>query len=409
MVRHAIIDLCNITERGKKRKKLPTNSTNTKQSEDETVDEENKVEKTKITTKKQSSSENIQIILKEIKQLNTLIRNDIAEQIIPEVEEEHKESIVNSLPKQEDKELQTIKDIVPVYLAERDGELDEQVYLEGELEKYRPGMSVLYIRRWCEVSFTHFKYYKSQWRSVYSLRKPIISIPFECVESIQRVDVKVPEKSKKHLFQFEIFLKKDVSLSLLAKNIEYSVDEKESVLSNKTTPGKSIANTKNSERKLGNTFINSQSCQADNADSLIESKNTIRGGHLMRSRTINRKLNHGNKPNKIKNEVIEYEGMRFKDKKQLKRFKKFKKKYEEEARTVIVIEKVNIKNPLGCISKLSSKVYNKVIDCNTWTNKECEWFEAEGRFLFACNDLALCNKWVVALNWLLSEFNAFNN
>eukprot|EP00826_Nyctotherus_ovalis_P015440 TRINITY_DN14390_c0_g1_i2.p1 TRINITY_DN14390_c0_g1~~TRINITY_DN14390_c0_g1_i2.p1 ORF type:complete len:258 (+),score=42.78 TRINITY_DN14390_c0_g1_i2:617-1390(+) len=220
-----------------------------------------------------------------------------------------------------------------------------------------------YVGRWCQASFTQFKYYKSQWNFPCAPRKPLMSIPFSYVKSIQRVEVKLPQKATKELYQFEIFLKKDVNLSLLARNSERSMSERK-CLSYKASPRDSCCSQypENSERSPRNTLKASQSCQANETDPEASSKSVkakayscIREGHLMRDRAVSELKYKGKSNVDIRSKTIEYEGMVFKDKKQLKRFERFRSKYEAQAKAVTVAERKSTKNPSGWIPALSSK------------------------------------------------------
>ena len=98
------------------------------------------------------------------------------------------------------------------------------VYYEGYLEKYRPGISLIYINRWCQITNTHFSYYKSNWDANCWISKPLMSIPLQYIESVKRVNVEIPinkklEKKEKELYQFEIYLKKGINAKLIVKNL----------------------------------------------------------------------------------------------------------------------------------------------------------------------------------------------
>ena len=86
-----------------------------------------------------------------------------------------------------------------------------ETLFEGELSKYRPGIGHQYIQRWCTVSKVAFAYYKNAYNATHGASRPIVFISLMDIESVQRVLVDVPVKTKNeerlNQYQFEIFLK----------------------------------------------------------------------------------------------------------------------------------------------------------------------------------------------------------
>lgn len=79
--------------------------------------------------------------------------------------------------------------------------------------KYKPGINTQYISRWCQVTKTHFIYFAEGVPYASFLGRPLAVIPLNQIDSIRRVCVDVPDRTKKydHLknFQFEIFLRRE--------------------------------------------------------------------------------------------------------------------------------------------------------------------------------------------------------
>eukprot|EP01022_Parablepharisma_sp_SALTPOND_P022060 TRINITY_DN4426_c7_g1_i1.p1 TRINITY_DN4426_c7_g1~~TRINITY_DN4426_c7_g1_i1.p1 ORF type:complete len:620 (+),score=74.16 TRINITY_DN4426_c7_g1_i1:16313-18172(+) len=114
-------------------------------------------------------------------------------------------------------------------------ELQNMVLLEGELNKYKPGISIQYIPRWCQVTRSQFMYFTSQWAANCWLRKPIIILPLKYVKAVERVSVNIdsskPTRRKKgkqekgELYQFEIFLKEGIDIHAICQYNEMNVRE----------------------------------------------------------------------------------------------------------------------------------------------------------------------------------------
>jgi len=94
-------------------------------------------------------------------------------------------------------------------------EIVHAVLFEGELSKYNPGISIQYIKRWCQVTRKQFMYFNSQWSANCWLRNPLAVVPLDAIKEVQRMIVEVKNtrkkevKKKKELYHFEIFLKED--------------------------------------------------------------------------------------------------------------------------------------------------------------------------------------------------------
>ena len=66
--------------------------------------------------------------------------------------------------------------------------------------------------------------------------------------------------------------------------------------------------------------------------------------------------------------------------------------------------KIALKTPLkfsGSKAFIPMQCPNSCAGYSSWTNREYEWYYAEKRFLFACEDEDDCNFWISILNWLI--------
>ena len=92
----------------------------------------------------------------------------------------------------------------------------DKILFEGEMQKYKPGINIMYIKRWAQLSRREFKYYKDRYHSAQWLVKPLGAIPLNCIEKIARVDINVTHRKKPNksmqggCYQFEIFAKKNI-------------------------------------------------------------------------------------------------------------------------------------------------------------------------------------------------------
>lgn len=92
------------------------------------------------------------------------------------------------------------------------------ILFEGELLKYRPGMSSEYIPRWCRLTYDGFAYYKNQWSATCSNKTPLAYIPLLQIREVSTVNR--PGKKLQNLAEFEIFLMQEEELLKLSRNTE---------------------------------------------------------------------------------------------------------------------------------------------------------------------------------------------
>jgi len=105
----------------------------------------------------------------------------------------------------------SIPDILPKQLIETQN--PEDILFEGELCKYKPGVTYNYISRWCIVTKSEFKYYKNRFSAHCWMDKPLVRIPLACVKSAQRAaevpNFKLkpsPQDPKMYGFQFAMLI-----------------------------------------------------------------------------------------------------------------------------------------------------------------------------------------------------------
>ncbi len=72
---------------------------------------------------------------------------------------------------------------------QRASRIQDAVLFESELQKYRPGLSIHYISRWCQCTRGQFMYFKNQWSANCWLGKPILAIPIKHIQAVRRVFV----------------------------------------------------------------------------------------------------------------------------------------------------------------------------------------------------------------------------
>jgi hypothetical protein len=90
---------------------------------------------------------------------------------------------------------------------------DEEILLEGEILKFKPGIEKNFISRWIQLSTRSFRYYKNHYHSICYLTRPISAIPLYAIQKINpyNIDNNEYKRKDKHLYQFlfEIVLKQD--------------------------------------------------------------------------------------------------------------------------------------------------------------------------------------------------------
>jgi hypothetical protein len=62
----------------------------------------------------------------------------------------------------------------------------EDVLLEGELLRVRPGVTQPFTSRWVQLTKSEFRYYKNQWNSKCWLNKPLFTLPLTHLLEIRK-------------------------------------------------------------------------------------------------------------------------------------------------------------------------------------------------------------------------------
>jgi len=160
----------------------------------------------------------------------------------------------------------------------------EFVYLEGELPKYKPGISALYINRWCQITKTCFNYFKNNWEANCWLSKPMLSIPLSCVQAVRPIKL-ITSPTKKSLSNnarysqerdshFEIYLKENVNISNLHYSSDYSQYD--------TTRG-SLVQNKNQKPKIASSPIKTRKQRSTSLRITHKFNKSVIEGHLIRT------------------------------------------------------------------------------------------------------------------------------
>jgi PH domain len=92
----------------------------------------------------------------------------------------------------------------------------ESIIFEGEILKYRPGISQEYTPRWCRLTYQGFAYYKNQWSATCSNKNPLVFIPTIQIKQVNSFDR--PGKKQEKLFEFEIYLYDEDELTKMSRN-----------------------------------------------------------------------------------------------------------------------------------------------------------------------------------------------
>ena len=119
--------------------------------------------------------------------------------------------------------------------------------------KYKPGMKIMYMSRWCQITKTHFLYYAEGVPYASYLGRPLNVVPLADIDSVRRVFVDVPEKNEKHAalknYQFEIFLKREGEPRWSSKVLQ-SNNEREGTDQSYTSPLKEAEISKSARKNI---------------------------------------------------------------------------------------------------------------------------------------------------------------
>jgi len=67
---------------------------------------------------------------------------------------------------------------------------EEEIIIEGEVDKFKPGIEKNFIPRWLQLSSRSFRYYKNHYQSVCYLNRPISALPLNAIERVKKYQIK---------------------------------------------------------------------------------------------------------------------------------------------------------------------------------------------------------------------------
>eukprot|EP01016_Furgasonia_blochmanni_P008790 TRINITY_DN13625_c0_g1_i2.p1 TRINITY_DN13625_c0_g1~~TRINITY_DN13625_c0_g1_i2.p1 ORF type:complete len:414 (+),score=89.94 TRINITY_DN13625_c0_g1_i2:90-1244(+) len=92
-----------------------------------------------------------------------------------------------------------------------------EVIFEGELMKYKPGVNFSFVRRWCQLTRTEFRYFKNRWSANCWDAKPLMTLDLKEIVRVSNVNYniaktplevvgkKAVQPAQPKMFQFEIY------------------------------------------------------------------------------------------------------------------------------------------------------------------------------------------------------------
>ena len=81
---------------------------------------------------------------------------------------------------------------------------DEEILMEGDMLKFKPGIEKNFISRWIQLSTKSFRYYKNHYHSICYLTRPISAIPLYAIEEVNNytIDNSEYKRKEKHLYSY---------------------------------------------------------------------------------------------------------------------------------------------------------------------------------------------------------------
>lgn len=79
--------------------------------------------------------------------------------------------------------------VEPNQQREIDIDPDEEILLEGDLQKFKPGFEKNFIARWIQLSTRSFRYYKNHYHSICYLTRPISAIPLYAIAEVNEYEI----------------------------------------------------------------------------------------------------------------------------------------------------------------------------------------------------------------------------
>jgi hypothetical protein len=90
---------------------------------------------------------------------------------------------------------------------------DEEILLEGELMKFKPGIEKNFISRWIQLSTRSLRYYKNHYHSICYLTRPISAVPLYAIDQVNifNIENELYKRKDKELYSymFEVVLLQD--------------------------------------------------------------------------------------------------------------------------------------------------------------------------------------------------------
>ena len=96
---------------------------------------------------------------------------------------------------------------------------DDPIMFQGEIQKYKPGFTGIFVDRWVQITKNAFRYYVAKPGSNIAAGKPLMAVPMIAIKSVERINqsgildlkLKKSDLKGKELEKniFEIFLKGD--------------------------------------------------------------------------------------------------------------------------------------------------------------------------------------------------------
>lgn len=72
----------------------------------------------------------------------------------------------------------------------------DEVLMEGELYRYKPGLDQVYIPRWCQLTSKVFRVYRNQMAAKGFAAKPVLAVPLYVIENVRKSKFKAHKNSK---------------------------------------------------------------------------------------------------------------------------------------------------------------------------------------------------------------------
>ena len=315
-------------------------------------------------------------------------------------------------------------------LKSLDKEVESDVIFETELKRYKPGISIKYITKWCQVDHDQFMYFDNKWSANCWLRRPMLAIPFYYIKEVKRVSLNIRNCNDDNLYQLEILIKEGITMNDIRKytnsygkqnkNIMYSTvgsSKKEffrASLENERKPEENIQekiininlelnNEKVTENESMTSVVEITSLNSDHdiCDKIEkESDNKMNPNYISKHEEfkgeypIKNKYTHKKRISSIENTNTQNIEIKI-----LNSLMKFKN--NEEQQDYKKFEAINI-------SKLLQMKETQPIKINkapTWSQRKKEWNLANERFIFAAASKEKCMKWICVLNWLIKNSN----